>query len=270
MDIHKLVSKSKCELPNRLFEIFSKSNDEPPDTVHDNLLGWIYDNFCNIENWFSIALKQKGVSLSDWAESMRDPKHPGEELCLYLLCRMYRKHALVHLKHHWWSTIQHTLPGDLDDILSKCHMEFVFVREWVFGEVKVIPKLISACAPSPKPLGIMDSSMTVKNDKESPTLTTSKASQWKPNSASVITENVIANKQLLTKSCQVRIERLPVLTPVSTNATSDNSNSYNMCTRPPKEHLSHWTSEHPCAVIDYSKFMSGNEDDGSPPRKNAL
>ena len=207
MDIRKLVSKSKHELSSGLFEIFGNYSDEPPDTVHDNLLGWIYDNFHNIENWFSIALKQKGVSRSDWAESMCDPKHPGDELCLYLLCRMYRKHALVHLKHHWLSTIQHTLPGDLDDILSKCYMEFVFVREWVFGEVKVIRKPISACAASPKPLGIMDS---------------------------VITENVIASKELLMKSYEVRIERLPVPTPVSTNATPDNSNSYNMHIRPPK------------------------------------
>ena len=127
VDIHKFVSKGKHELSDGLFEIFGNYSDEPPHTVCDNLLGWIYDNFRKIETWFSIALKQKGVSLSDWAESMRDPKQADDELCLYLLCRMYRKHALVHLKHHWWSTIQHSLPGDLNEILDQCHLEFVFV-----------------------------------------------------------------------------------------------------------------------------------------------
>ena len=74
VDICKFVSKGKCELSDGLFKIFGNYSDEPPHTVHDNLLGWIYDNFRKIETWFSITLKQKGVSLSDWAESMRNPK----------------------------------------------------------------------------------------------------------------------------------------------------------------------------------------------------
>ena len=147
VDIRKFVSKGKRELSDGLFEIFGNYSNEPPHTVRDNLLCWIYDNFRKIETWFSIALKQKGVSLSDWAESMRNPKPPGDELCLYLLCRMYHKHALVCLKHHWWSTIQHTLPGDLNKILDQCHSELVFVREWVFDEVKQIRKPLSTAQP---------------------------------------------------------------------------------------------------------------------------
>ena len=103
VDICKFVSNGKCELSNGLFEIFGNYSDEPPHTVCDTLLGWIYDNFRNIETWFSIAIKQKGISLTDWAEKMHDPKQLGDELCLYLLCKMYRKHTLVHWKHHWWN-----------------------------------------------------------------------------------------------------------------------------------------------------------------------
>ena len=100
VDIHKFVSKDKWELSDGLFKIFGNFSDGPLHTVHDNLLGWIYDNFRKLETWFSIALKQKGVSLSDWVESMRNPKQPSDELYLYLLCRMYHKHALINLKHH--------------------------------------------------------------------------------------------------------------------------------------------------------------------------
>ena len=137
-------------------------------TVCDNLLGWIYDNYRKIETWFSIALKQKEISLSDWAEKMHDPKWLEDELCLYLLCRMYCKHTLVHLKHHWWSTIQHALPCELDEVLEKCHLELVFVHEWVFGEIKTICKPISQRVPSPKPLCVTDP--TVADDKETNTL----------------------------------------------------------------------------------------------------
>ena len=74
VDVQKFVSKGKRELSDGLFEIFGNFSDEPPYKVHDNLLGWIYDNFRKLETWLSIVLKQKDLSLSDWAEGMQNPK----------------------------------------------------------------------------------------------------------------------------------------------------------------------------------------------------
>ena len=265
MDIRKFVSKGKHELSNGLFKIHY--SDKPPHTVHDNLLGWIYDNFRNIETWFSIVLKQKGVSHSDWAESMCNPKQSSDELCLYLLCRMYRKHALVHLKHHWWSTIQHTLPGDLNKILDQCHLELVFVCEWVFGEVKLIRKPLSIRVPSPKSLGIMDSSITIKNTDEIPDQSTVTMSIVQTMTLAVITENISVMNSFSTKDCNVCIERLPTTMAVPVVVTNSNTMSYNMRNTPPKDQTLHRTSDCPHAVIDYSQFMSGNEEDTSPPRR---
>ena len=197
---------------------------------------------------------------------MLNPKQPGNKLCLYLLCRMYCKHALIHLKHHWWSTIQHTLPRDLNEILDQCHLELVFVREWVFGEVKQIRKPLSSRVPSPKALAIMDPSMTIKNTEvnlDQPAVSTTTVQSKTP---AVITENASATNSFPTKECSVCIERQPKAT--STSAVGTNNNmSYNMCTRPPKAETSHRISDRPCARVDYSKFMSGNEDDTSPPCK---
>ena len=233
VDIRKFVSKGKRELSNGLFEIFGNYSDEPPHTVCDNLLGWIYDNFRNIETWFSIALKQKGVSLSDWVESMHNPKQSGDELCLYLLCRMYCKHALVHLKHHRWSTIQHTLPGDLNEILDQCHLELVFVREWVFGEVKLIRKPLSIRVPSPKPLGIMDSSMTTKNTDEILDQSTVSMPTTPMKTLAVITENANVMNSFSTKECNVHLERLPTMMAAPVVVTNSNTMSYNMHIHPP-------------------------------------
>ena len=82
----------------------------------------------------------------------------------------------------------------------------------------------------------------------------------------VITENVSATKLLQMKECNVCIERLPTTTPPSAIAANSNL-SYNMHTRPPKAEIPHRTSDRPCATVNYSKFMSGNEDDISPPHK---
>ena len=221
MDVWKFVSKGKRELSNGLFEIFGNYSDEPPHTVRDNLLGWIYDNFRKIETWFSIALKQKGLNLSDWAESMRNPKQPGDELCLYLLSRMYCKHALVHLKHHWWSTIQHPLSGDINEILGQCHLELVFIREWVFGEVKLIRKPLSICVPSPKLLGNMDQTTTTNTGEVNLKQPTASTTSVQVKSPLVITKNASVNNPDQRKECNVCIERLSAMTSTSTVATNN-------------------------------------------------
>ena len=143
-------------------------------------------------------------------------------------------------------------------------MEFVFVREWVFGKAKQIRKPLSIWVPSPKPLGIMDSSMTEKETDvpaDQPTVSTATVQMKTPD---VITENAGVINLQPTKECNVRIERLPTTSAVSAVDTNSNM-TYNMRTRPPKVEISHRTSDRLHARIDYSQFMSGTEDDTSPP-----
>ena len=195
---------------------------------------------------------------------MHNPKQPGDKLCLYLLCRMYCKHALVHLKHHWWSTIQHPLPGDINEILDQCHLELVFIQEWVFEEVKQIRKPLSTRVPSPKALGTLDQTMNTNTGEVNLEQPTASTTSVQVKSLVVITENASVSNPDQMKECNVCIERLPAMTSTST-FTTNNSLSYNMHTRPPKVETPHRTSNQPCTIVDYSKFMTGTEDDISPP-----
>ena len=83
----------------------------------------------------------------------------------------------------------------------------------------------------------------------------------------VITENVSATKPFQMKECNVCIEKLP--TTMSTAVTTTSNLSYNMCIRPPKAETPRRTSDRQRAIIDYSKFMSQNDDDTSPPLRGA-
>ena len=145
----------------------------------------------------------------------------------------------------------------------------MFVHEWVFGEIKVIHKPISSHAPSPKLLGVMDSTMTVETPAKDTTqsaTTATKLETEKITSLPVITENEHASKTMVTKKCNVRIERLLVqLQKCSMDMV--NTNSYNMRTRPAQEPVTHRTSDQPSTIIDYSQFMTWNEEDTSPPHK---
>ena len=199
----------------------------------------------------------------DWTEKLRNPKQPGDELYLYLLCRMYRRHALVHLKHYWWCTMQHTLPGDLNEIRDKCHLELVFVREWVFGEVKQIRKPKTSPVLKSKQLDTPD---TTNIDNSHPPQQDICAKTMPSKVCVVITENASTTTTATQKECKVRLEKLQSKTSSFTTAANTNM-AYNMRTRPPKSATSHRTSDRPRPKVDYSRFMVGDEDDTSPPRK---
>ena len=109
----------------------------------------------------------------------------------------------------------------------------------------------------------MDSSMTVKNTDETLDQPTVSMTTTQMKTLAVITENASVINSLPMKECNVHIERLPTMMAVPAVATNSNM-SYNMYTRPPKAETLHRTSDRPCAIIDYSQFMSGNEDDTSP------
>ena len=107
--------------------------------------------------------------------------------------------------------------------------------------------------------------MTIKNTDETLDQPTVSMTTAQMKTLAVITENVI--NSLPMKECNVRIERLPTMMAIPAVVTNSNM-SYNMHTRPPKAETSHRTSDRPHAIIDYSQYMSGNEDDTSPPIRN--
>ena len=112
----------------------------------------------------------------------------------------------------------------------------------------------------------MDQTMntnTSEGNLEQPTASTTSVQVKSP---VVITENASVSNPDQMKECNVCIERLPAMTSTPTFATN-NSLSYNMRIRPPKVETPHRTSTRPRTIVDYSKFMTGTEEDTSPPHK---
>ena len=109
--------------------------------------------------------------------------------------------------------------------------------------------------------------MTGKNSDETVDQPTVNLTNEQTKTPAVITENASVSNLLSMKECNVHIERLSTMMAVPAVVTNSNM-TYNMRTRSPKAETSHRTSDHPHAIIDYSQFMSGNEDDTSPPHKH--
>ena len=78
VDTRRFMSKTNRELANGLFEIFGDFSKESARTVHDNLMGWIDDNFQAVEQWMHLMLKDRDITLSRWVVNMRKETTPGD------------------------------------------------------------------------------------------------------------------------------------------------------------------------------------------------
>ena len=138
VDTKRFVTSSNRVLPNALFEMFGEYSSETGAEVRDNLVGWTYDNFREIKTATNIALSQRRIELKEWIQEMSDEKTPGDEIALYILCKMYRRHVFVYTRKWWWTTLLYTMPSSADELIKKCDKTLVFINTGIFGEIKVI------------------------------------------------------------------------------------------------------------------------------------
>ena len=119
VDVRRFVKKHKHFNPSGLFELFGAYSVQSADEVRDCLMGWILDNYRSAQSWPRMALEHKNLTLDVWMENMRNPLTHGDDIALYLLCRMYNKHAYVHTARYGWSTLPLKVNEDLDALLTK-------------------------------------------------------------------------------------------------------------------------------------------------------
>ena len=191
VDTRRFLSKTKRELANGMFEIFGDFSDESASVVRENLMGWIYDNYRAVEEWLHVMLAHKKITLSDWIDSVHKDDTPGDDMCLYLLARMYNKHVYVHNKQFYWCTAIHKIMHEMDlELIKNCDVELVFVHPWVFGEVKKVRV----------PKGILPTSTSSSKPDGSDTGTTANTSEKKEMN---ITEKSNVTLEQETKDCSM-------------------------------------------------------------------
>ena len=119
-----------------MFELFSKFCDDEPDQIRENLMQYIYDNRKDVESCSRECLLP-GVSLGNWLLRMNHKRNPGDELALFLLCKLFNRHAVVITKTGLWSTLHNTATEGELAIRAKCDICLILVGKGNtgFGEV---------------------------------------------------------------------------------------------------------------------------------------
>ena len=121
-----------------LYHLFGEYSSQGPGEVRDLMIGWIYDNYNKVKSWTRMAMQHKNIELDRWIENMQKATTEGDDIALYILARMYNKHVFVHDSRYGWSTLPYRIEDNYNDIVCKCDLELVYLKNWVFGEVKKI------------------------------------------------------------------------------------------------------------------------------------
>ena len=110
------------------------------------------------------------VSLGNWILCMTHKRNPGDELALFLLCKLFNQHAVIITKSGLWTTLEtNSNEGELA-IHAKCDICLILVGQGNtgFGEVvRVIPtKSLTKRNKQQKPVGISVQQAVSQEDRK--------------------------------------------------------------------------------------------------------
>ena len=86
-----------------------------------------------------IALSFKRMKLDDWLEDIGEPNTFGDEISLYVLCRMYNRHAIIYTHTKSWSTIGTVSLIPADRAHNYCDVHLLHMGCGVFGKLTKKP-----------------------------------------------------------------------------------------------------------------------------------
>ena len=94
--------------PMNLYNIFAFYTNKTESEIKDLVLQEISEN----KHWYWQArhgsLGMHGITFDDWLKQLRYKKTTGDELCVYALSALFRRHSIIHNAIHPWFTLKRT------------------------------------------------------------------------------------------------------------------------------------------------------------------
>ena len=129
------------------------------------MLKFVAENVAHYEWDAHVLLKMHGSNLAQWTASMTDVLNKGDELAIYAMCDMLKRHAFVYTRTKPWTTVDSNV-GKLDvtELCMLCDVCLIYLGNKRFGELKCKPEILS---PRPRLLPVkLESPKTQKNSEQ--------------------------------------------------------------------------------------------------------
>ena len=118
---------------NMLFELFGEFSSEPSDKVRRCMINSVKNDVTEFNTCCRTALQLKGLSGEQWIQNMEKTSTAGDELCLFLLGRIYFRHSTVLTKYSMWSTIDIALRVTDQELISWSSIKLVYMGSNAYG-----------------------------------------------------------------------------------------------------------------------------------------
>ena len=113
--------------PNGIFELFVRYSGENIDTIRQRLVDYVHSNTLEIKKMTTDYFTQKGGNLLMWVYKMSRPSTAGDELALFLLCKIFNRHAVIHMIKGPWCTLSGEKTGSGVSLEDRCDIVLVFI-----------------------------------------------------------------------------------------------------------------------------------------------
>ena len=120
---------------SHLFELFGAFSDEDAESVCSDTLEHINTGQEVYETVGQIFFAHREWNLIDWALTACSNYYYGDELLLFVLCRLFHRHAIVICRERNWSTLEPEGTMTTEQLLDACDLHLIYLRPGIFGEL---------------------------------------------------------------------------------------------------------------------------------------
>ena len=128
-----------CANPNHIYELFGDFAGYTATQVRLLLLKHIVRDPGFHMRWGTVCLEMRNISFEWWLNRVVDDRMYCDKLGILSLSHMYRHHTLVVTVNKMWSTIKHSSPLNLLELLNECSVKLIYLGQMHFGELKPRP-----------------------------------------------------------------------------------------------------------------------------------
>ena len=155
----------RCKINvSNLYEIFGAYSLDSPDIVKQNAINEISNNPTWYEKTGKTMLTMKGTTFQDWFKHMKKARTRADELMLFVLCVLYRRHCIVYTKWQPWHTVNTESKHDPNTIEEMCETKLLFLGNDLYGELHRLP--MTQIPQTPCSLVDIQSSRIIDLDKD--------------------------------------------------------------------------------------------------------
>ena len=138
IDRRKFLTRRGAAIASGIFELFGQFLGKSGNEVCEDLLVWISENKTEVQTCVKIILDHKGYNLSYWMTKMSRIQTPADDIAIYCLARMYKRHVIIHTVRFPWSTLSHQCKMSVEEIMVCSDIKLLLLSDGKFAEIRNI------------------------------------------------------------------------------------------------------------------------------------